>query len=53
MSGERDLETLDAAIARVMTALENDNPDPEARDKLERELAIYLEMRLRIAGPRN
>jgi len=51
MDDQKDLEALDAAIARLMAALENDRPDKEIREKLEKELAIYIEMRLRLAGP--
>lgn len=39
-----DAAKLAAAIARVRLALEKGNPDPEAREGLEKELAIYMEM---------
>jgi hypothetical protein len=44
-----DLATLDAAIARVMHVLEKDNPAPDIREGLERELAVLTELRLEIA----
>ena len=42
--GYEDAVTLAVAIARVRKALEKGNPDPDTREKLERELAIYMEM---------
>jgi hypothetical protein len=45
-----DLATLDAAISRAMRELETGNPDPDIREKLEKELAILAEIRLKIAG---
>lgn len=48
---KKDLEQLDAAIARVKKVIENDVPDEETREELNRELAIFVEMRRKIAGP--
>jgi hypothetical protein len=43
---QQHLETLDAAISRVMDAIENGPPDADVREKLEKELAILAALRL-------
>lgn len=48
---DEDAVKLAAAIARVRRALERHNPDPDTREKLEKELAIYMEMWSAIVEP--
>ena len=47
---KQDLETLDAAISRIMGTLETGKPDSDIRDKLNEELAILVAMRLKISS---
>ena len=48
--GENDLALLDASIMRILSALEDKTIPAGTREKLEKELAIYREMRSKIAG---
>jgi len=47
---KQDLETIDAAISRVMEALEKGELDLEIRERLHEELAIFAAMRRKISG---
>ena len=47
---KQDLETLDAAISRVLEALEKGKPDPDIRDKLNEELRILVAIRRKISS---
>jgi hypothetical protein len=47
---QEDLETLQAAISRAMEALESSDPDTDTRDRLNKELAILVEMWLKISS---
>jgi hypothetical protein len=45
-----ELEALQAAIMKVMEALEKGNPDSDIREKLETAMATLLEVRSKISA---
>jgi len=47
---ENDLALLDASIMRILSVLEDETIPADIREKLEKELAIYKEMRGEIAS---